>query len=381
MLFVEKTNKLVYNNKYERRDNMSRVIYLDYSATTPVNEEVLNDFIEDNKIIGNANSIHLLGRKCKDEINKASNDILKLLGLSEDEYEVIYTSGSTEANNLAIKGLLAKKSNGHIITTSLEHSSVVAPLSTLQRKGFSVEFAKNNENGLIDLLELEKSITDETVLVSIAAVSSEIGILQPIEEINQLINRKKRDNPNLIFHIDATQAIGKTKIKLDGIDMISFSGHKIYGLKGIGALIKKKEVSIYGEIQGGKSTTKYRSGTPCHPLIMSLRNSLKIALTNLQLEGFASRRGISPLKILHFCCKIDWCVCCIKYGLKCRLEGRGIALRGRRRVQWAGEIMHISECTTGTGCIVCGSRNNAEIANQRDSNEKNGCDDWNNILF
>ena len=263
---------------------MSRVIYLDYSATTPVNEEVLNDFIEDNKIIGNANSIHLLGRKCKDEINKASNDILKLLGLSEDEYEVIYTSGSTEANNLAIKGLLAKKSNGHIITTSLEHSSVVAPLSTIQRKGFSVEFAKNNENGLIDLLELEKSITDETVLVSIAAVSSEIGILQPIEEINQLINRKKRDNPNLIFHIDATQAIGKTKLKLDGIDMISFSGHKIYGLKGIGALIKKKEVSIYGEIQGGKSTTKYRSGTPCHPLIMSLRNSLKIALTNLDCK-------------------------------------------------------------------------------------------------
>ena len=257
---------------------MSKIIYLDYSATTPVNDKVLTNFIEDNRIIGNANSIHSLGRRCKQEIDKASNDILELLQLNNDEYEVIYTSGSTEANNLAIKGLLSKKCSGHIITTSLEHSSVIAPLSYLQRKGFKVDFLKNDENGLIDIDNLEKSITDETVLITIASVSSEIGIAQPINQIKELIKIKF---PKVILHVDATQAIGKMKLSLDNIDMISFSGHKIYGLKGIGALIKRKDINLYGEIQGGKSTTKYRSGTPCHPLIMSLRNSLNLMLKEL----------------------------------------------------------------------------------------------------
>ena len=251
------------------------MIYLDYSATTPINEKVLQNFLHDNRITGNANSPHLLGRQCYDEIEKASTDIKSLLGLNDD-YEVIYTSGSSEANNLAIKGLLAKHESGHIITTSFEHSSIIAPISSLQKEGFKVDFVRTNKYGMVDLENLESLITEETFLITIASVNSELGICEPIEEIKKIVKKY----PQVTFHVDMTQSIGKIKLNLDDIDMMSFSGHKIYGIKGIGALIKKKDIVLKSQIQGGKSTTKYRSGTPCHPLIMSLRNALVLALEN-----------------------------------------------------------------------------------------------------
>lgn len=254
------------------------MVYLDFSATTPVSKEVLDKYYNDNiNYPGNANSSHLLGKKISDEIDKTNKLILKLLNLDE-RYEVVYTSGSSEANNLVINGLFSKFNNIHIITTPFEHSSILAPSSYLQKKHVRVDFVNLLENGLVDLKHLESLIDDDYTLVSIASVNSEIGILQDIEKISQMLEKY----PKVFFHSDATQSIGKVSINLENVDFISFSAHKFYGLKGIGALVKKKSISIDSQIKGGRSTTKYRSGTPAHPLIFSLGFALSLVLTDLE---------------------------------------------------------------------------------------------------
>ena len=249
------------------------MIYLDYSATTPVNKEVLDTFVKvSNNFIGNPNSLHKLGVESKKIIDAATEQIKTILNI---EHEIIYTSGASESNNTALKGVANRYKNrgNHIITTNFEHSSIVAPLNYLQKQGFKVDFAPLNEFGLVDVEALKKMITDQTILVSIGAVNSEIGIRQPIEEIGLML----KEYPNTIFHVDATQAIGKVKIDLTNIDLISMSGHKIYGVKGIGLLLRKPNIDIEPLIHGGKSTTKYRSGTPAPALIASLSKALRLS--------------------------------------------------------------------------------------------------------
>lgn len=254
------------------------MVYLDYSATTPVDKTILDKFYDDNmNYPGNANSQHELGKIISEKIDKTNEQILNFLDLDE-RYEVVYTSGSSEANNLVINGFASKFNNIHIITTPFEHSSVLAPASSLQRKSVRVDFVNLLDNGLVDLKHLESLIDDNYTLVSIASVNSEIGILQDIEKISQIVNKY----PNAFFHCDATQSIGKVAINFNNVDFLSFSAHKFYGLKGIGALIKKKSIPLDSQIKGGKSTTKYRSGTPSHPLIFSLGYALVLAVNNLE---------------------------------------------------------------------------------------------------
>jgi len=248
------------------------MIYLDYSATTPVDKEVLDTFVKvSNDFIGNPNSLHKLGVESKKIIDASTEQIKKILAIN---HEVIYTSGASESNNTALKGIAFRYKNrgNHIITTNFEHSSIVAPLNYLQKQGFKVDFVPLTEDGLVDVNKLKKMITSETILVSIGAVNSEIGIRQPIEEIALML----KDFPNIIFHVDATQAIGKIKIDLSNVDLISMSAHKIYGIKGIGLLLKKSNVEFEPLIHGGKSTTKYRSGTPAPALIASLSKALRL---------------------------------------------------------------------------------------------------------
>lgn len=255
------------------------MIYLDYSATTKPLDEVLDTFVNvSKKFPGNPNSLHKLGVEANTLINKSSEQIANLLKVKKEE--IIYTSGASESNNLAIKGIAFSYSNRgkHIITTELEHSSIYGPINYLVNNGFDVDFVSLDENGLIDLEHLKSLIRKDTILVSISAVNSEIGIRQNVEEIGSLL----KEYPNIIFHVDATQCIGKDKIDLTNIDLISFTAHKFYGLKGIGALIKKDKVRLEPIIHGGKSTTKYRSGTPSPALIASLAKSLRLALTNLE---------------------------------------------------------------------------------------------------
>ena len=258
------------------------MIYFDYSATTPVNKKVLDKFVNDSlNYVGNSNSPHKLGKINNDYVLDCSERINQLLNLN-NEYDIIYTSGSSESNNLAIKGFLNKYPNAHIITTRFEHSSVIAPIASFQRKGYIASFVDINEYGLIDLKALESLISESLVdnrptLISIASVNSELGIKEPIEDISKLV--QKYDN--VYFHCDATQSIGKVNINFESVDFISFSAHKFYGIKGIGVLLKKKSVKIDTLINGGKSTTKFRSGTPAHPLIGSITYALELALSNL----------------------------------------------------------------------------------------------------
>ena len=250
------------------------MIYLDYSATTPVDEEVINTYASVCRdFIGNPNSLHKLGVDAKRLIDASTDQISKILGVKTSE--IIYTSGASEANNLAVKGVCFKYENRghHIITTELEHSSVLAPINYLQSKGWEVDFVSLDENGLVNLEELEHLMRDDTVLVSIAAVNSEVGIKQDLELISKIV----RKNPKTIFHSDVTQMIGKDKVDLSCVDLASMSCQKFYGMKGVGALIKKDGLVIDPLIHGGKSTTVFRSGTPATPLIASFAKALRLA--------------------------------------------------------------------------------------------------------
>ena len=254
------------------------MIYLDYSATTPVDPKVLEVF---NKTClnypGNSNSLHSLGIKSKELEDYATKNIKKILNINSSD--VIYTSGASESNNLAIKGICLKYQNRgkHIITTYLEHSSVIGPLNYLTNLGFEVDFVKIKDNGLVDIEHLKSLIRDDTILVSICAVDSEIGLKQPVEEISEIL----KSYPKCYFHVDCTQAIGKIDINFDNIDLASISAHKFYGMKGIGLLIKKSNIVIEPIIHGGKSSTAYRSGTPALPLIVSLMKALELIIPNI----------------------------------------------------------------------------------------------------
>ena len=248
--------------------------YLDYSATTPVDEEVINTYSKVCKeFIGNPNSLHKLGVKAKELIDASTEQIKKILNLKD--MDVIYTSGSSESNNTAIKGICLKYANRgkHIITTELEHSSIVAPLNYLSGLGYEVEFVELDEDGVVDLEDLKNKMRDDTVLVTIASVNSEVGVRQPIEEIAKIVKKY----PKCFFHSDVTQSIGKEKINLNVLDLASLSGQKFFGMKGVGCLLKKSNISIEPLIHGGKSTTIYRSGTPATPLIASISKALRLA--------------------------------------------------------------------------------------------------------
>ena len=254
------------------------MVYLDYSATTQVNKQVLDSF---NKVCleypGNANSLHKLGRESFHLMEAATNQVAELLGVLKEE--VIFTSGASEANNLALIGTVLKYKNRgkHILTTKLEHSSVLETVNFLEQEGYIIEYINILEDGSIDLDDLKNKIRDDTIIVSICHVNSEIGILQDINRIGNFL----KQYPKIVFHVDGTQAVGKIKVNLDDIDLYSFSAHKIYGLKGIGCLIKKKHIELVPLIHGGKSETIYRSGTPTVALYVSMAKALKLVLEGI----------------------------------------------------------------------------------------------------
>lgn len=248
--------------------------YLDYSATTPVNKEVLDSFVKITDLfIGNPNSLHQLGTKAKELIDEATKQIGFILNI--DPSEIIYTSGASESNNTAIKGICFKYQNRgkKILTTNLEHSSTKETLEFLRKKGFIIEYISLDENGNIKLDDLKNKLTKDTILVTINHVNSELGIKQNINEIGKIIH----ENSNAYFHVDMTQSIGKIKVSFTNIDLASFTAHKIYGLKGIGALYLKKGIVIDNLIHGGKSTSIYRSGTPSVALIASFAKALRLS--------------------------------------------------------------------------------------------------------
>ena len=253
------------------------MIYLDYSATTPLLDEVLNSYNKVSKeYFGNPNSMHSLGVKSNELLKSATKQISELFHIKESE--IIYTSGSTEANNLALIGtaLSYGKKGSHIIVSKLEHESIYGICRYLESNGFVIDYVDNDASGVIDFEHLKNLITKDTFLVSICAVNSELGIREPLKTIKQIINK---ENANVIFHSDMTQAIGKVPINLNDVDMASMSGHKIYGPKGIGMLYKKTSVKIKPLLYG--SNNDIRPGTPPLPLIVSFSKALRLANTDL----------------------------------------------------------------------------------------------------
>lgn len=247
------------------------MVYLDYSATTPVDRRVLESFDRTTlEYIANPNSLHKEGLKAKELMDAATHQVASILKVKDNE--VIFTSGASESNNLAIMGVIQESSGKTIITTKLEHSSILSSVNYLKQNGYNIKYVKVKANGQVDLDNLKELIDNDTILVSICEVNSEIGIIQNVDEIGKLL----KEYPRVLFHVDGTQAVGKKHIDLTNIDLYSFSAHKIYGLKGVGCLIKKENIELVPIIHGGKSQTVYRAGTPPLALIVSCAKALRL---------------------------------------------------------------------------------------------------------
>ena len=254
----------------------NNIIYLDNAATSKVDPAILETFNQITlKYFANSSSIHALGQEANRLLEKSREQILNLFNLKN--HEVIFTSGATEANNLAIKGYaLTNKSRGnHIITTAIEHPSVLNTIKALEKYGYEITILPVNEKGVIEVNSLKAAIKDNTILVSIMSVNNETGAINPIKEIGELL----KDYPKIAFHVDMTQAIGKVEIPLNNIDMFSFTGHKIHGLLGSGALIKDKRIILEAINHGGGQENNNRSGTNTLALSASLAKALRLALS------------------------------------------------------------------------------------------------------
>ena len=261
---------------------MDRIIYLDNASTSKVNPDVLESFNQITlKYFANSSSIHHLGQESNRLLEKSREQILNLFKLKH--HEVVFTSGATEANNLAIKGYaFANRSRGnHLITVATEHPSVLNAFRQLEKYGYEITILPVNKNGVVEVNSLEDAIKDNTILVSIMAVNNEIGTINPIKEIGELL----KNYPKIAFHVDMTQAIGKVSIPLENVDMFSFAGHKIRGLLGSGALVKDKNILLEPQNNGGGQESGLRSGTNTVALSASLAKALRLVLDK-QKENF-----------------------------------------------------------------------------------------------
>ena len=246
-------------------------IYLDYASTTPIDKRVADkmfEYMTTDGMYGNpASRSHSFGWDADDAVSKSRKHIADLI--NADPREIVWTSGATESDNLAIKGAahFYKKKGKHIITLKTEHKAVLDACRQLEREGFEVTYMEPMSSGLLDLDKLESEIREDTVLISIMHVNNEIGVIQDIEKIGELCRSK-----NIIFHVDAAQSAGKIEIDLQKtkVDLMSFSAHKIYGPKGIGALYvrRKPRVRLEAQIHGGGHERGLRSGTlPTHQIV------------------------------------------------------------------------------------------------------------------
>ncbi len=250
---------------------MKLPIYLDYAATTPVDERVakkMMEYMTKDGVFGNpASRSHKFGWEAEEAVDVARNQIADLIGA--DAREIVFTSGATESDNLAIKGAahFYQTKGKHIITVKTEHKAVLDTCRQLEREGFEVTYLEPETTGLIDLAKFEAAIRPDTILVSVMHVNNEIGVIQPIEEIGKICRAKK-----IIFHVDATQSVGKIPVDVQAlnVDLMSFSSHKLYGPKGIGGLYvcRKPRVRLEAIIHGGGHERGMRSGTlPVHQIV------------------------------------------------------------------------------------------------------------------
>lgn len=255
-----------------------RNVYLDYSATTPVKDQVLQEMIPYfTEKFGNPSSLYDKGLESKDAVTHAREQVAELINAKPSE--IFFTAGGTEADNWAVFGTAEKlKAKGnHIITTKVEHHAMLHSCAALEKDGFEVTYLDIDKDGFVDLKQLEDSITDKTILISIMLVNNEIGTIQPIKEAAAIAKKHK-----VLFHTDAVQGLGNVPIDVRdmGVDMMSLSSHKIYGSKGVGALYIRKGVSIANYMYGGAQENRKRAGTENLPGIVGFGKAAELAKAN-----------------------------------------------------------------------------------------------------
>ena len=236
---------------------MNRLVYLDHNASTPVHPEVLEAMLPYfGERFGNASSVHGFGRAAREGLDVAREQIARFLRVSKDE--IVFTSGGTESDNLGIKGIAAARRTGHIITSQIEHHAVLRTCETLETQGFAVTYLPVDEYGMVRPEEVEKAIRPDTIVVSLMHANSEVGTLQPMTEIGRITRAH-----GIPLHVDAVQTFGKVPIDVNafGIDLLSFSGHKIYGPKGVAGLYIRKGTKMTAVQHGGDHERRRRAGT------------------------------------------------------------------------------------------------------------------------
>lgn len=251
-------------------------IYLDYGATTPVREEAFTAMMPYLQMeYGNSGSIHDLGQRSNDAIQHAREQIAKAIGASSPR-EIVFTSSGTESNNLAIIGGARKRKNrgNHIITTSIEHPSVLETCKYLEREGFTVTYLPVDSYGQVHVQDVADALTEQTILVTIMTANNEVGTIQPIAEISKLLQER-----SILFHTDAVQYIGKVPCSVEdlGVDLLSIGSHKIYGPKGVGALYIRKGIRIEPLIYGGGQERNIRPSTLNTPAIIGFGMAAELA--------------------------------------------------------------------------------------------------------
>ena len=263
---------------------MMRHVYMDHTAGMPVDPRVLEAMIPYfSQKYGNPFSLHSWGNEARKAMEEARAKIVAFVGAKKNE-EIFFTSGGTESNNLAIKGVAYrnKDKGNHVVTTAIEHMSVMNPCKALMKEGFSVDFVPVDKYGVVDLKSLEKAITDKTILVSVMYANGEIGTIQPVKEIGEIVQRK-----GAALHVDAVAAAGQVPINVENenIDLMSISSNDIYGPRGAGALYVKTGTRIQPIIQGGGQERGLRSGTENIPALVGMGKAAEIAKAEMKTEG------------------------------------------------------------------------------------------------
>lgn len=271
---------------------MRRRIYLDHAATTPIREEALQAMVDTyRRAFGNSSSVHLYGQEARKALEEAREEFASLIGAKPEE--IVFTAGGTKSDNLAIKGvaMAAREVGNHIITSTVEHHAVLHCCQELEREGFEVTYLPVDRRGLVDLERLRSSIREETILITVMTANNETGTLQPVSEIARLARER-----GILLHTDAVQAAGKTRLDVDelGADLVSFSGHKFYGPKGVGALFIREGTPIRPIMQGGHHEMGLRPGTVNVPAIVGMARALSATLSELE-EADRRLRGLTEM--------------------------------------------------------------------------------------
>ncbi len=267
---------------------MFRRVYLDNSATTPIDKTVVETMLPFfTEKFGNASSIHFFGQEARAAVDRARHQVAEIINARPNE--IVFTSGGTEANNLAIRGLVEanEKYGRHIITSQIEHSAVKEVCEDLEKRGFEVTYLPVYEDGIVRIEDVENAVRKDTILISVMTANNEIGTIQPVAEIGKLVKNLRTGGKKIWFHTDAVQAVGKIKVDVEeiGCDLLSISAHKIYAPKGVGALYVRRGVRLHKQNIGGHQEREKRGGTESVPLIVAFGKACELAKKNLEENG------------------------------------------------------------------------------------------------